>query len=85
MQQHLPLTIANLKSEFGEQHARIYELIARDDQVMSTYALECALEIDPEIVALCLGDLVRSSFIKIYQKHGRRPAWEIVKSVAKAS
>ncbi|MCP3673296.1 MAG: hypothetical protein GY829_02320 [Gammaproteobacteria bacterium] len=85
MQQHLLLTIVKLKSEFGEQHAKIYELIARDDQVLSTYALECALEIDPEIVALCLGDLVRSSFIKIYQKHGRRPAWEIVKSVAKAS
>ena len=50
-----------------------------------TELVECALEIDPEIVALCLGDLVRSSFIKIYQKHGRRPAWEIVKSVAKAS
>ncbi|MFT5520154.1 MAG: hypothetical protein ACI9IA_000742 [Enterobacterales bacterium] len=85
MQQHLPLTIARLNSEFGEQHAKIYELIARDDQVMSTYALECASEIDNEIVALCLGDLVRASFIKIYQKHGRRPAWEVVKAVAKAS
>lgn len=85
MQQNLPLTIAKLKSEFGEQHAKLYELIARDDQVMSTYALECASEIDPEIVALCLGDLVRSAFIRVYQKYGRRPAWEVVKSVAKAS
>ena len=85
MQKHLPLTIAKLKSEFGEQHARIYELIAREDQVMSTYAIECASEMDPEIVALCLGDLVRSSFIKTYQKYGRRLAWETVKSVAVAS
>ena len=85
MQQHLPLIIAKLKSEFGEQHALIYDLIARDDQVMSTYALECALEMDTEVVALCLGDLVRASFVKIYQKHGRRPAWETVKSIAKAS
>ena len=85
MQHHLPMTISKLTGEFGEQHARIYELIARDDQVMSTYALECALEMDSEIIALCLGDLVRSSYVKIYQKHGRRPAWETVKSVAKAS
>ena len=85
MQHNLPLTIAKLKSDFGEQHAKIYELIARDDQVMSTYAIECASEMDSEIVALCLGDLVRASFIKVYQKHGRRPAWEVVKSIAKAS
>ena len=85
MQQHLPLTIAKLKSEFGEPHALIYELIARDDQVMSTYALECALEMDTEAVASSLGDLVRASYVKIYQKHGRRPAWETVKSIAKAS
>ena len=85
MQQILPLTIAKLNTEFGEQHAKLYELIARDDQVMSTYALECASEMDSEIVALCLGDLVRSDYIKVYQKHGRRPAWEVVKSVAKAS
>lgn len=85
MQQNLPLTIAKLNREFGEQHAIIYELIARDDQVMSTYALECSSEIDSEIVALCLGDLVRSAYVKIYQKHGRRPAWEVVKSIAKAS
>jgi hypothetical protein len=85
MQQNLPLTISKLKAEFGEQHANIYELIARDDQVMSTYALECASELDTGIVALCLGDLVRSTYIKIYQKHGRRAAWEVVKSVAIAS
>lgn len=81
MQKHLPLTIAKLKKEFGDQHARIYELIARDDQVLSTYAIECASEMDPEIVALCLGDLVRASYVKIYQKHGRRSAWETVKSI----
>lgn len=85
MQQNLPLTIIKLNAEFGEQHSRIYELIALDDQVMSTYALECASQIDSEIVALCLGDLVRASYIKIYQKHGRRSAWEVVKSIAKAS
>lgn len=85
MQQNLPLTIAKLNQKFGEQHARIYELIARDDRVMSTYALECASEMDPEIVALCLGDLVRGSYIKVFHKHGRRPAWEVVKSVAEAS
>jgi len=85
MQQHLPLTVAKLKSAFGEQHAHIYELIASDNQVMSTYALECALEMDPEIVALCLGDLVRASYIKVYQKHGRRAAWETVNTVARAS
>ncbi len=85
MQEHLPSVIAKLKTEFGEQHAELYELIAREDRVMSTYALECASEMDPEIVALCLGDLVRASYIKVYQKHGRRPAWEIVKEIAKAS
>jgi len=78
-------TIIKLTSEFGEQHAQIYELIARDDQVMSTYAIECSSEMDSEIVALCLGDLVRASYIRVYEKHGRRPAWEIVKTVAKAS
>jgi len=85
MQQNLPLTIAKLNSEYGEQHSRIYELIARDDRVMSTFALECASEFDGEIVALCLGDLVRASYIKTYEKHGRRSAWEVVKTIAKAS
>ncbi len=77
--------IIKLTSRFGEQHAQIYELIARENQIMSTYALECSSEMDPEIVALCLGDLVRASYIKVYQKHGRRPAWETVKVVAQAS
>jgi len=85
MQANHTQIIKHLLQEFGEQHASIYELIAKDDQVMSTYALECATELDSEIVALCLGDLVRSSFVRVYQKHNRRPAWETVKDIAKAS
>ncbi|MBT8448276.1 MAG: hypothetical protein KJO69_01215 [Gammaproteobacteria bacterium] len=82
---NLSQTLKELQDKFGDQHAQIYELIAREDQVMSTYGLECATEIDSEIVALCLGDLVRSNYIKVFDKHNRRPAWEIVKDVAKAS
>ena len=74
-----------LEQKFGEQHAEIYTLIAREDQVMSTFGLECATEMDPEILALCLGDLVRGGYIKVFEKHNRRPAWEIVKDIAKAS
>ncbi len=85
MQEILSETLSKIQSEFGEQHLNIYQLINNDDQVMSTYALECATEFDSDIVALCLGDLVRSAYIRIYQKHGRRPAWEVVKRVAKAS
>lgn len=82
---NLSQKIQELKEKFGEQHAQIYQLIAREDQVMSTFGLECATEMDPEILALCLGDLVRGQYIKVFDKHNRRPAWEIVKSVAKAS
>ncbi|RLA03973.1 MAG: hypothetical protein DRQ47_04145, partial [Gammaproteobacteria bacterium] len=77
--------ISKLTAEFSDDHAKLYELIARNDQVMSTYALECASDVDNETVAQYLGDLVRASYVKIYQKHGRRPAWEVVKAVAKAS
>jgi len=85
MQNTLSEMSLKLESEFGEQHSAIYQLIATNDQVMSTYAIECATEMDADIVALCLGDLVRSDYIRVYQKHGRRPAWEIVKAVAIAS
>ena len=82
---NLSQIIQELQEKFGEQHAEIFKLIAREDQVMSTFGLECATEMDPEILALCLGDLVRGQYIKVFDKHNRRPAWEIVKDVAKAS
>jgi len=85
MQNRILEIASKLQSEFGEQHRMIYQLIAKNDQVMSTYAIECATEMDADIVALCLGDLVRSDYVRVYQKHGRRPAWEIVKPVALAS
>jgi hypothetical protein len=74
-----------IETEFSPAHAELYSLIAREDQVMSTYGLECATEMDPDELATCLGDLVRASYIRVFNKHNRRPAWEIVKDIAKAS
>lgn len=75
----------SIQEQFSANHARIFELIAREDQIMSTFGVECATELPSEEVATCLGDLVRASYIRVYNKHNRRPAWETVKDVAKAS
>ena len=85
MDQEQLLNMARIKEAFGEQHAEVYRRIASEDRVMSTYALECACDMDKDILDLCLGDLVRANFIRVFQKHGRRSAWETVKDVAKAS
>ena len=73
-----------ITEQLGPNHADIYRFIAEEDQIMSTYGLECATNLSPEILDECLGDLVRASFIRVYTKHNRPPAWETVKEVAKA-
>lgn len=85
MHTELNQTINTIEADFSASHAQIYELIAREDQVMSTYGLECATELTSDEVASCLGDLVRASYVRVFNKHNRRPAWETVKDIAKAS
>jgi hypothetical protein len=79
---HTPDAISN---QFGTDHAEIYQLIAEQDQIMTTFGLECAVNLSAERVAECLGDLVRASYIRVYSKHNRPSAWETVKEVAQAS
>lgn len=85
MQQNRLTTVQEIAANFGDHHARIYSLIAQDNQIMTTYGLECATDLDSEVVAKCLGDLVRGSYIRVYEKAGRRPAWETVRNIAIAS
>ena len=73
-----------ISEQLGPNHADIYRLIAEEDQIMSTFGLECATNLSSEVLAECLGDLVRASFIRVYSKHNRPAAWETVKEVAKA-
>ena len=84
MNMEIKHTLELIEEEFSPAHAEIYRLIANENQVMSTYGLECATDMDAETVASCLGDLVRGSYIRVFTKHNRRPAWETVKDVAKA-
>ena len=73
-----------ISDQLGSQHAEIYRLIANEDQIMSTFGLECATNLSEDVLAECLGDLVRGSFIQVYTKHNRPSAWETVKEIAKA-
>ncbi len=70
--------------QFGKDHAHIYRLISEQDQIMSTFGLQCATNMSSELLDECLGDLVRASYIRVYAKHNRPTAWETVKEVAKA-
>lgn len=85
MHTDIKLIQKQIEDDFSPAHAELYYLIAREDQVMSTYGLECATDMDPDELASCLGDLVRASYIRVYNKHNRRPAWETVKDIAIAS
>ena len=84
MQNNNNQIIASISEQFGPNHVSIYRLISADDQVMSTFGLECATNLSSDVLAKCLGDLVRASYIRVYNKHNRPAAWETVKEVAKA-
>ena len=84
MQDNITHILNTISNQFGANHAELYRLISEQDQVMTTFGLECATNLCPEVLAECLGDLVRASFIRVYSKHNRPSAWETVKEIAEA-
>ena len=84
MQDNITHILNSISNQFGASHAEIYRLISEQDQVMTTFGLECATNLSSDVVAACLGDLVRASYIRVYSKHNRPSAWETVKEIAEA-